>query len=148
MILAVDIGNTNMEFGVFDSDKLKCNFRLVTDRSVTSDEVGLMLIQFMNFNKIDVKSIDDIIIVSVVPQVMYSVNNAMLKYIGKKPLIIGENIFVNIKNAYDNPAEVGGDRLVDAYAAYKKYGELTEQELDTMINRRSVESASREKGND
>lgn len=121
MLLAVDIGNTNMEFGIFDNSKLCANFRLVTDRDVTSDEIGLMMTQFFDIQNIRRDQINDIIIASVVPQVMFSVNNAMRKYIGKKPLVVGENCEIPIKNLYANPKEVGADRLVDATMAYKKY---------------------------
>ncbi len=122
MILTLDIGNTNMEFGVFDSKKLIANFRLVTKRDISSDEVGLMLLQFLGFQKIKIELIDDVIIASVVPQVMYSVTNAIRKYLGKKALIIGENIGIDIENRYLNKTEVGCDRLVNSYAAHKIYG--------------------------
>lgn len=123
MLLAIDIGNTNMEFGVFDKEKLIGSFRLGTNREITSDEVGLFTSQFFSINNIDRRQIDDIIIASVVPQVMYSINNAMKKYFyKKKPLVIGDNLFLKIKNSYDHPAEVGTDRLVAAIGAYHKYG--------------------------
>lgn len=121
MLLTLDIGNTNMEFGIFDGKKLAANFRLVTKRNITSDEVGLMLLQFLDFQKIKIESIDDVIIASVVPQVMYSVTNAVRKYIKKNALIIGENIGIDIENRYLNKTEVGCDRLVNAYAAHKIY---------------------------
>lgn len=122
MLFAVDIGNTNMEFGIFDQDGLKVSFRLGTDRDITSDEVGLMIRQFFTIHNIDLSIIEDVLITSVVPQVVYSVKNAIRKYIGKEPLVIQENLQVDIVNKYDNQHEVGADRLVDAYAAYKKYG--------------------------
>lgn len=122
MLLTVDIGNTNMEFGVFKKSKLIANFRLVTKRNITSDEVGLLLLQFLNVQKIEQSEIEDVVIASVVPQVMYSVTNAIRKYIKKEALIVGENIKIEIDNKYKNPNEVGCDRLVTAYAAHKKYG--------------------------
>lgn len=122
MLFAVDIGNTNMEFGIFDQDGLEVSFRLGTDRDITSDEVGLMIRQFFTIHNIDLSIIEDVLITSVVPQVVYSVKNAIRKYIGKEPLVIQENLQVDIINKYDNQHEVGADRLVDAYAAYKKYG--------------------------
>jgi type III pantothenate kinase len=122
MLLAIDIGNTNMEFGVYKSDKLIAQFRIGTNREITSDEVGLFMSQFFLIQKINLADIKDVIITSVVPQVMYSVNNAMRKYLKIKPLVVGENIFVDIQNKYDNPKEVGSDRLVNSFGAYKKYG--------------------------
>lgn len=122
MLLTLDIGNTNIEFGVFDNDKLVATFRLVTKRNATSDEIGLTLMQFLDIHKIEAEKIEDVVIASVVPQVMYSVTNAIRKYLNKHSLIIGEDIKIDIKNNYHNPNEVGCDRLVNAYAAYKKYG--------------------------
>ncbi|WP_040197653.1 type III pantothenate kinase [Candidatus Soleaferrea massiliensis] len=122
MLLAIDIGNTNMEFGVFEDDRMLTNFRLGTNRDITSDEVGLFTSQFFTIQQIDMKSVQDIIITSVVPQVMYSITNAMRKYFDKEPLIVGDNIKLDIVNKYDNPKEVGADRLVNAIIAYKKYG--------------------------
>lgn len=122
MILTIDIGNTNMEFGIFHQGILQANFRLGTNRDITSDEIGLLATQFFNIHKIDPREVRDIIISSVVPQVMYSINNAMRKYFNKEPLIVGENLPIKIENKYDNKKEVGADRLVNSYSAIKKYG--------------------------
>jgi type III pantothenate kinase len=123
MLLAIDIGNTNMEFGVFEGEKLLGSFRLITNRDITSDEIGLSVCQFFQFNGFDRKDIGDVAIASVVPQVMYSINNAINRYFfGKKPLVVGNNLPYEILNLYDNPQEVGADRIVAAVAAYQKYG--------------------------
>ena len=123
LLLAIDIGNTNMEFGVIEHGKVKANFRLGTNRDVTSDEIGLLVTQFFSIQGIERTAIKDIIITSVVPQVMYSITNMIKKYFGgKSPLIVGENLPFPIVNRYDNPHEVGADRLVAAIAAYRKYG--------------------------
>lgn len=122
MLLAIDIGNTNMEFGVFKEEQFITSFRLGTNREITSDEAGLFLSQFFYQNSIQKSMINAVIIASVVPQVMYSVNNAIVKYIGRRPYVVGDNIFCNIENLYDLPSEVGADRLVNAVAAYRKYG--------------------------
>lgn len=122
MILAIDVGNTNMEFGVYQNDKLRASFRIITNREITSDELGLTMMQFFSFNHIDRKEIEDVIISSVVPQVMYSVNNAVKKYLDRTALVANVNMPIGIQNRYSNPAEVGADRLVSSYAALKKYG--------------------------
>ena len=122
MILAVDIGNTNIEFGIYEKEEMLCKFRTGTNRDLTSDDIGLKIRQFLLINEIDVEKIEDVVIESVVPQIMYSVNNAIIKYIGKNPLIVGESLRVPIKNNYENPDAVGKDRLIGAYSAYKKYG--------------------------
>ncbi len=113
MILAIDIGNTNMEFGVYRADKILASFRVITNREITSDELGLTLMQFFSFNNIDRSQIKDVIISSVVPQVMY---------LDRTALVANVNMPIGIKNCYSNPAEVGTDRLVSSYAAVKKYG--------------------------
>ena len=121
MILAIDIGNTNMEFGLFENSRLINNFRLVTDKTTTSDEIGLMMLKFFDVKGIKSGDIDDVIIASVVPQVMFAMNNAMKKYLGKVSLIVGEDCSVPIKNNYRIKKEVGVDRLVNAFCAYKTY---------------------------
>ena len=121
MLLAIDIGNTNMEFGIFDGDTLTSKFRLVTNRNTTADEVGLSTMQFFSIHGYNPKDVEDVIITSVVPQVMYSISHAMRKYLKKDPLIVGENLEIPIENRYDNPREVGADRLVNSYAAFRKY---------------------------
>lgn len=122
MILAIDIGNTNMEFGVYRKDKLLHSFRIITNREITSDELGLTMMQFFSFNGIDRSEIEDVIISSVVPQVMYSVNNAIKKYLDTTALVANKNMPIHIVNRYGNPNEVGTDRLVSSYAAMRKYG--------------------------
>lgn len=122
MLLTIDIGNTNMEFGVYENDVLSVNFRLVTKQDITSDEIGLMASQFFAIHGIEPSTFEDVVITSVVPQVMHSVNNAIRKYIGREPLTVGENLLIDIQNKYDNPKEVGADRLVNAYAGFRKYG--------------------------
>ena len=97
MILAIDIGNTNMEVGLFENSKLINNFRLVTYNRTTSDEIGLMMLKFFDVRGIKSSDIDDVIIASVVPQVMFAMNNAMNKYLGKVALIVGEDCSVPLK---------------------------------------------------
>ena len=122
MILVIDIGNTTMEFGLYDGDSLSGVFRLGSKRDITSDEVGLFVTQFFEYKGFSVSDVSDVIISSVVPQVNYSVSSAVRKYFGLEPLVIGENIFCDMPNLYENPKEVGADRIVDSYAAFKKYG--------------------------
>ena len=123
MLLAIDIGNTNMEFGVFEGTDLRASFRLGTNRNITSDEVGLFICEFFRENELDRHQVEDVIVASVVPQVMHSITSAIRKYFfQKKPLVVGDNVFAPIVNKYENPKEVGADRLVAAVGAYHKYG--------------------------
>lgn len=111
-----------MEFGVFDGEELSYSFRLGTNRDITSDEIGLMISQYFLLYGLDRAEVTDIVIASVVPQVMYSMNNAIKKYFNQKtPLIVGENLPIPVPNLYENPKEVGADRLVNAYAVQNKY---------------------------
>ena len=119
MILVIDIGNTTMEFGIYDEDNLFGVFRLGSKRDITSDEVGLFVTQFCEYKGFSVSDVSDVIISSVVPQVNYSVCSAVRKYFDREPLVIGENIFCKMPNLYENPKEVGADRIVDSYAAFK-----------------------------
>ena len=122
MILVIDIGNTTMEFGIYEGEELIGVFRLGSKREITSDEVGLFVTQFFEYKNLSVKDVSDVVISSVVPQINYSVCSAVRKYFSREPLVIGENIFCNMPNLYENPHEVGADRIVDSYAAFKKYG--------------------------
>lgn len=122
MILVIDIGNTTMEFGLYEGDELIGVFRLGSKRDITSDEVGLFVTQFFEYRKLSVSDVTDVVISSVVPQVNYSVSSAVRKYFDLEPLVIGENLFCSMPNLYENPKEVGADRIVDSYAAFRKYG--------------------------
>lgn len=121
-VLVIDIGNTNMEFGVFVGDSLQHKFRLSTNKAITSDELGLSVTQFFALNGLDRFQVQDIVISSVVPQLNYTVQNMVRKYFDKEALLVGENLPVDIVNRYGNPSEVGADRLVTAVAACHKYG--------------------------
>lgn len=122
MLLTIDVGNTNMEFGIFASDKRQASFRLGTKHDITSDEIGLLLRQFLQIHQVEVQQLKDVVIASVVPQVIYSVCNAMRKYVGRKPLLAGEDLPIPLENRYAQPSEVGADRLVNGYAGYRHYG--------------------------
>lgn len=120
MLLAIDVGNTNMVFGVFHDDELIGTFRLMTDANRTSDEIGLFICQYFRRFELKRDEIDDIMIASVVPQAMYSLTSAIMKYFGKKPIIIDEDVFPDIK--YEGEERLGADRSVACVAAMEKYG--------------------------
>ena len=122
MTLAIDVGNTNIEFGVYDSDKLVSSFRMTTRHQITSDEIGLLIIQFLSAKQIGREQIDSACVVSVVPQVMHSLGSACVKYLGVTPRVFGTDITTPFNNLCKNPTEVGADRLVNAYSAFVKYG--------------------------
>ena len=122
MLLVFDVGNTNMVIGVYEGKTLVKDWRICTDIHKTSDEYGMLISNLLTYDKIDLKSIDDIIISSVVPNVMHALENFCIKYCEKKPMIVGPGIKTGLNIKYDNPKQVGADRIVNAVAAIEKYG--------------------------
>ncbi|MDD6207442.1 MAG: type III pantothenate kinase [Clostridiales bacterium] len=123
MILAVDIGNTNITFGIFDGDNLVGTFRMTTQISRTSDEYGIFLCQVLEHRSIDPAQIEGVVISTVVPKIMYSFESAIHKYFQAARVInIGVGIKTGIKIGITNPHEIGADRIVDAVAGYELYG--------------------------
>lgn len=122
MLLTVDVGNTNITLGLFKKDKVFATFRITTQMARTSDEYGSLMAEMIARKGIDIKCIEDVIVSSVVPKVMYSLNNGIIKYFGIKPIIVGLGTKTGIKINRTDPREVGSDRIVDAVAAYEIYG--------------------------
>ncbi|MDY2698679.1 MAG: type III pantothenate kinase [Lachnospiraceae bacterium] len=122
MILVVDVGNTNITFGVYAGKELKTTFRIMSKQPRTSDEYGISLRELLRTNDIDHKDIEGTIIASVVPNIMHALIGAIIRYIGKAPLIVGPGVKTGIKIVTENPREIGPDRIVDAVAAYELYG--------------------------
>ncbi len=122
MILVIDVGNTNIGLGIYDGDTLVSNWRMVTVSDRTSDETGLLILQFFNFAGVTKDDIGDVIISSVVPPVMYALELAIRKYVGKEPILVTSETKTGLTIRYDNPLEVGADRIVNAVAALKLYG--------------------------
>lgn len=122
MLLAIDIGNTNITMGVYNQDELIGTYRLTTRFQRTSDEYGFMLLSFLNASSIDQSQIEDVIMSSVVPKINYSFINSIKKYLHKQPIIIGPGVKTGIDIRIDNPSTLGADRLVDAVGAYYTYG--------------------------
>ncbi len=121
MLVVIDVGNTNIVVGAFDGEELVKSWRMSTDYKKSSDEIGMMLVQLLCFNKIDIDKIDDVVISSVVPQMMFSLERAVKRYLKSEPLIITNKVKTGINIMYDNPKEVGADRIVNAVAAHKYY---------------------------
>lgn len=122
MILVIDVGNTNMTFGVYDKDKLLATFRLMTRTSHTSDEYGILITQLLRHNGIEPKKLTGSIVASVVPAVMHSLLGALTRYTQGRPLIVGPGVKTGIRIVTEDPRAIGADRIVDAVAAYEKYG--------------------------
>lgn len=122
MILALDVGNTNITCGVFAKDDIIASFRFTTKIPRTSDEYGIVLEELLEKNNISVELIEDAIICSVVPNVMHSLESALIKYFKITPLIVEAGIKTGIKIITPNPQQIGADRIVDAVGAYEIYG--------------------------
>ena len=122
MLLAVDVGNTNMTIGVFDGEELKGRFRLTTAITRTSDEYGIAIGDVMEMNGLSRESITDAVIASVVPAVMHSLVSGIIKYLDINPVLVEPGVKTGIKILTDNPAQIGADRIVDAAGAYELYG--------------------------
>lgn len=121
MILVVDVGNTNIVLGVYDDDKLIADWRLSTDSKRTADEYGIQVSQLFINSELTAAQIEGVIISSVVPDIMYSLEHMIRKYFKKTPVVVGPGVKTGINIKYDNPKEVGADRIVNAVAAYEKY---------------------------
>ena len=122
MIMTIDVGNTNITVGVFCGDDVRATFRLTTKMARTSDEYGMLLINLLEQNDIRHDQIEDTIIASVVPNVMHSLEGAIVKYFGIRPIIVESGIRTGIRVVTENPRQIGADRIVDAAAAYELYG--------------------------
>ncbi|GAA0794246.1 type III pantothenate kinase [Clostridium sp. AF19-22AC] len=122
MLLTIDVGNTNITLGVFDHDKLAGTFRMTTKLPRTSDEYGLTICGILEHRDVVPKDIDAVIIASVVPDIMHSLGNGIIKYLKVKPLIVSAGIKTGIRIVTENPKEIGPDRIVDAVAGYEICG--------------------------
>ena len=122
MLLVIDVGNTNIVLGIFDDKTLLDHWRISTDRLRTTDEYGVLVRNLFYLNHVNSEEIDAIIISSVVPSVMPTLERMCQRYFGIAPLIIGPGIRTGMDIKYDNPREVGADRIVNAVAAYELYG--------------------------
>lgn len=122
MLLTFDIGNTNIVIGVFKGDELIANWRVQTDSRRSSDEMGIIVYQLLQNEGLSKADISDIVISSVVPQVMYSMVSMTQKYFDMEPMVVGPGTKTGIHVKYENPKQVGADRIVNAVAGIRKYG--------------------------
>ena len=122
MILVIDVGNTHTVLGVYKEDKLLTNWRMGTNWEKTSDEIGMFIMGLFTQEKIEPSQIEAVMVSSVVPPVMYSLEHAIRKYFKMEPMIVGPGIKTGINIKTDNPKEVGADRIVNAVAALELYG--------------------------
>ena len=121
MLLVFDIGNTNMVLGVYDGDNLVRDWRINTDLNKTPDEYGVLIKSLFDASNISLSVVDAIIVSSVVPAVMHSLENFCRKYCNISPMVVGPGIKTGLNIKYEDPKMVGADRIVNAVAAISKY---------------------------
>ncbi len=124
MLLVIDAGNTNVVFAVFVGDRILGQWRISTDAKRTADEYGVWLTQVMAYEKLDPKNIKAAVLSSVVPQAIFDLRQLAKRYFNTELMVIGDprlNLDLGITVRIDNPREVGADRLVNSFAAWRKY---------------------------
>ena len=122
MLLAIDIGNTNIVLGVFDGTALRHSWRLTTARDRTSDELGLTVTQLLDRDGLELSNIDGAVMASVVPPLTATMIDMCRRYLGRDPLNLEAGVETGMPILYEHPSEVGADRIVNGIAAYEAYG--------------------------
>lgn len=122
MILAIDMGNTNIVIGCVDDEKIHFEERISTDYSKTEIEYYVLFKMVMDLHKVDIDNVTGSIISSVVPPLLKVIKNAIVKLTGSEPLVVGPGVKTGLNILMDNPRQVGSDMIVDAVAGIKEYG--------------------------
>ncbi len=122
MLLGFDVGNTNTVIGIFSGDKMLNNWRIETDMNKSADEFGMLINQLFTYEGLRMNDVDDIIISTVVPSILFTLQHMSQKYFGKRAIVVESGIKTGLIVRYDNPSQVGADRIVNAVAAFAKYG--------------------------
>lgn len=122
MLLAFDVGNSNIVLGVFKDGNLITNWRIETDTKKSADEYGMLVTQLFKYDGLDPEEVQDIIISTVVPSVLFTLQHLAMKYFNKRAIIVESGVKTGLVVKYDNPKQVGADRIVNAVAAIHKYG--------------------------
>ncbi len=121
MLLVIDVGNSNIVLGIYDNERLVKDWRISTDKSKTTDEYGILVLDLLRLAEIACADIKDIIISSVVPTLTGVLEKLSRHYFGRAPYVVGPGIKTGMPIQYDNPKEVGADRIVNAVAGYEKF---------------------------
>ncbi|WP_046181279.1 type III pantothenate kinase [Domibacillus tundrae] len=122
MIFVLDVGNTNTVLGVYEGDTLNHHWRIETNRNKTEDEYGMMIKSLFQHDGLQFEQIEGVIISSVVPPIMAALERMCEKYFHVKPLVVGPGVKTGLNIKYENPREVGADRIVNAVAGIHEYG--------------------------
>ncbi|MGI6212318.1 MAG: type III pantothenate kinase [Anaerovoracaceae bacterium] len=122
MLLAFDIGNSNTVLGLYQGEELKVSWRIETDSKKSADEYGVLIGSLFSMENYKFSDVDAVIISTVVPSVLYTVQHMAQKYFHVRPIVVESGVKTGLIVKYDNPKQVGADRIVNAVAAYNKYG--------------------------
>ncbi len=122
MLIAIDVGNTNMVFGIYRDDVMVSSFRLKTEANRTSDEIGMAVWNHFLYAKLSPDDVEGVVVASVVPQVMHALSNAMTKYFSRVPLVVDDGIDPALPYGVPGDERLGPDRAVACLAAMEKYG--------------------------
>lgn len=122
ILLGIDVGNTNITFGIFRGEEILKTFRMTTKMQRTSDEFGVWIRSLLSGAGFDPDGLADVIIASVVPGIMHSLNSGIIKYLNKTPIVIEAGMKTGLRINMANPKELGADRVVDCVAGYELYG--------------------------
>lgn len=122
MILVVDVGNTHIVLGVYEEKNLRASWRLSTKEERTADELGMLFQGLFAHEKLNMGKVEAVIISSVVPPIMYTLEHSIKKYFQIDPMVVGPGTKTGINIKYQNPKEVGADKIVNAVAGYEIYG--------------------------
>lgn len=122
MILTLDIGNTNIKTALFQGEEMLNYWRIATNRSMSSDEYGILLANLFEYNGRKLSDVSGVSISSVVPSINFTIEHMCRNYLNLAPMMVGPGIKTGINIKYDNPRELGSDRIANAVAAYELYG--------------------------
>lgn len=120
MLLVIDVGNSNTVLGIYDGTDLKKDWRVGTDKYRTIDEYAMLINDLFRLSGVEFTDLTDVIVSSVVPPMLHTIEGLCQKYFHLKPFIVGPGMKTGMPIQYDNPREVGADRIVNAVAAYEK----------------------------
>src|SRR5215469_15548095 len=122
MLLAVDVGNTNVTLALFDGERLAADWRVTSHRERTADEMAVELRDLFELRGIDLGVVSGVVIASVVPTINPALVEASRRYLKCEPVMVGPGVKTSVKVRYENPRDVGADRIANALAAFTKYG--------------------------
>jgi type III pantothenate kinase len=122
VLLAIDVGNTNIALALYDGEKLVADWRTSTHIDRTADEVGVELTQLFALRGREVREVSGVVIASVVPTLNPAMIEACRQYLAQEPVVVGPGAKTGVKVLYENPKDVGADRIANALAAHRKYG--------------------------